>query len=148
MLTITPEVEAVLERAAELRAEGSSWTKTANAMGYVGDDLKGICKDAGQTYERLVSKARRQVVRDALAESMFVLRRLLREGADAESRRAAECLSRISMTFIRHRRRAAVAMGPKPDLEEVVITDEAIATAKWLASQTVERRLELPSSDN
>ena len=29
-------------------------------------------------------------------------------------------------------------MGPKPDLEEVVITDEAIATAKWLASQTME----------
>jgi len=136
MLTITPAVEAVLERAAELRAEGSSWNNTAIAMGYVGDDLKGICKDAGQTYERLYSKARRAVVREALSESMFTLRRLLREGAEADSRRAAECLSRISMTFIRHRRRAAVAKGPKPDPRLEGMSAETIEMAKWLSVQT------------
>jgi len=136
MLTITPEVEAVLERAAELRAEGSSWSKTATAMGYVGDDLKGICKDAGQTYERIYTKACRAVVREALSESMFVLRRLLREGADADSRRAAECLSRISMTFIRHRRSTAIAKGPKPDPRLEGMSEESIEMAKWLSVQT------------
>jgi len=105
MLTITPEVEAVLQRVAKLRAEGSSWNAVARAVEYDGD-LEKLCKDAGKTYERLYSKARRAVVRESLAESMFTLRRLLREGNARESRHAAECLARISMTFVRHRQRA------------------------------------------
>ncbi len=138
MLTITPELEAVLSRAAELRAAGSCWKATAQSIGYEGDDLELLCKEAGKAYERLYSKPRRNVVREGLAESMFTLRRLLREGDDGEARKAAECLSRISMTFIRHRRRVK-ANDSKPDPRLEGLRDDDIALVKWMATQTDEQ---------
>ncbi|MCE9560661.1 MAG: hypothetical protein K8U57_01275 [Planctomycetes bacterium] len=137
MLNITPEVEAILQFAAKLRAEGSSWNAVARAVDYDADDLEQLCKDAGKVYQLLYSKARRAVVRESLAESMFTLRRLLREGNARESRHAAECLARISMTFVRHRQRSK-ANEPKPDPRLEGLREEDIELVKWLSTKTDE----------
>ncbi|MBA4189172.1 MAG: hypothetical protein C0467_14335 [Planctomycetaceae bacterium] len=138
MFTMTPEVEAVLSRAAELRAEGSGWPASADELDYAADDLKQLCKEAGKLYDRMYSKAQRQVIREGLAESMFQMRRLLRVGDNREIRHAADSLARISMTMIRHRRRAkSTAKKPQEiDPRLAKMKDEDVEFLLWLTEQS------------
>src|SRR5262245_49209748 len=123
MLTITPEMELVLERAADLRASGFSWTQTAEKLGFVGDDLKDIARQAGNVYERMLARARRHLVYESLSESILKLRQYMRSHDDREMRHSADTLSRIGMCWYRHRSRCKVKV--IPDKRSADLSDEA-----------------------
>jgi hypothetical protein len=103
MTAITPETEAVLARAAELRAQGSGWIPVARELGREVPELRKLCADAGSTYTRLYEKARRATFAESLNEATFVLRNQIRSDNETAARRSAESLSRTALAFERDR---------------------------------------------
>src|SRR5262245_54081102 len=137
MLTITPEIGSFLARVAHSRAGGASWEQAATEVGFVGDDLRGICADAGKSYDRLLSKARRDAVYEGLSEALVTLRQHMRKEEGREERATADSLARIGMTWYRHRSRPKVVIKPDPRTEG--LSDEVIAHARAYLSWTPEQ---------
>jgi hypothetical protein len=102
MPTVTPDMETVYARAADLRADGWTWAATARALDLDAEELKALCRGS-TSYTRRLARARRELMHDTLTESMLVLRVQLRTGNPAESQKAAEALCRVENTFRRHR---------------------------------------------
>src|SRR5687768_18596386 len=98
-----PLPEAVLARAAELRAEGNGWNGVAKNLGYEPDELKRLCEAAGKTFDRLLRKAHDAVVRDGLAEAITTLRQGMRSRNRKAARRAAEVMTRVAAAEARIR---------------------------------------------
>lgn len=101
----TPLPEAVLARAARLRAEGSSWTHVAAALapGRESDEVRQLCEATGETFDRLLGEAHDEVVRDAHAEAILALRVGIRSRSRKVSRRSAEVMVRVAAAERRDR---------------------------------------------
>src|SRR5207253_10525957 len=127
----------VLARAASLRAEGFSWSQTAEKLGFAGDDLRELCAGAGKHYDRLTARARRDVVYEGLSEAIHELRQYVRKHEDREKRLSADSLTRVGMTWYRHRPRSKVKVVPDPRVEG--LSDQDIADARSVAEMTPEQ---------
>ena len=103
MSATSPLPEAVLARAAELRAEGSGWHAVADELGHADPaELRRLCQ-ACPDFDRLLRRAWAAVVRDGLAEAVFTFRRLMRTGDDRTARLAAEGMRRAADALARDR---------------------------------------------
>ncbi|HJZ55500.1 MAG TPA: hypothetical protein VKE74_11100, partial [Gemmataceae bacterium] len=76
--TLTPEQDDLLERAAELRAGGSSWELAARKLNTDHDALRQLARAHRAEYERHHARSRREVMRDSFAEALLALRTLVR----------------------------------------------------------------------
>src|SRR5205807_5333015 len=118
MSPATPDTDALLSRAAELRARGASWEAAADELDTDPGALKALTRDAGPAYRRLFAAARREVSEEAFTEALFTLRRELRSKDEKGRREAAGVLLRLRMTAIRHLARRA-ARGPASPVSPV-----------------------------
>lgn len=89
-MTFQPPAEELLEKAAELRASGASWEAVAAAVGRAAETVKRWPRLYQKKWEHLLSKAEKQQLREATAESLHTLRRQLRLPDDKASRDAAQ----------------------------------------------------------
>src|SRR5438132_14385367 len=99
--TLTPD--ALLGRAAEMRAHGLSWDTVARKLKLDEEELQQLVHDAGPAYRRLLATARREVRGEAADEALVTLRRELRSDEDKARRGAADSILKLTMTLLRHR---------------------------------------------
>src|SRR5947207_10732662 len=117
MSPATPDTDALLARAAELRARGASWEAAADELDTDPGALKALTRDAGPAYRRLFAAARREVSEEAFTEALFTLRKELRSKDEKGRREAAAIILRLRMTAMRHLARRAANGGagtPRP----------------------------------
>src|SRR6184192_3950431 len=111
-----PTPDPVLVRAARLRAAGLSWDAVAGELRADPAALEARAADAGPAYRQLYKAARRDVGEEAFAEALFALRRGLRSKDEKARTQAADCILKLRMTHIRHRRRNPTAADAPPPL--------------------------------
>src|SRR5206468_929490 len=98
-LPLQPEV-ALLERAAALRAAGSSWEVVARKLDTTPDELRALIRGSGRSFRRLFVAARREVLEESFLEGVFTLRRQVRSDDERIANRAADALVRLRMGMI------------------------------------------------
>src|SRR5690242_7107012 len=114
---LTPETDALLLEAAELRAGGSSWDAAARKLGLAADEPRGLARAHRKLYRRYYADAYREVIDDSFAEAVLSLRRQLRSDDEKAARESAGYLARVWMTRLRHRRRTGKPAEPRPSTE-------------------------------
>src|SRR5262249_31016948 len=92
---------------ASLRAGGNSWEATAQSIGWDADELRRAVR-SDPTFDEAYERAEREIDREARAEMIFSLRRLMREPDSAEVRKAADILARFLASEERNRTRTEV----------------------------------------
>src|SRR4051812_7275809 len=114
MFPTPPQPDALLVRAAALRAHGLAWEAVADELETDVDDLRQRVEDAGPTFRKLFAIARRDATEEAYTEALFALRRELRSKDEKGRREAAGIIMKLYMTRMRHRpRKPAVKDGPQ-----------------------------------
>ncbi|HSQ54883.1 MAG TPA: hypothetical protein VLM40_03985, partial [Gemmata sp.] len=103
MNPLPADLESLIPRIAELRAEGSGWLPIARELGYDIAELKSICAETGAFFTRLYRKSHVNVVREGMAEAIYSFRQQMRKVDDTAVRRGAEGMSRIGLAFDRQR---------------------------------------------
>jgi hypothetical protein len=100
--TATPsESLALLGRAAELRASGTHWADAAAQLSLGHDELRRLVSDHSRDYERLVRRARTDVLRETLDEALAALRTHLTSRDERVSMVAATTLVRYDLARTR-----------------------------------------------
>lgn len=103
METLTPEDKSKLTRTARRLAAGASWEAIAIVLGFEAEKLRAFVDAHRAEFSRLLNRAYRETVTEALFEGIAVVRARLNDPDPAESRRAAECLIRVGLAFRRER---------------------------------------------
>ena len=92
--TLPADDLTILDRIAELRAEGAGWVAVAADLNRDIPELRQLCTQHPRDYSRLLRKWTRSVLSDGMREALCVLRTQLRSKNETASRRSAECLTR------------------------------------------------------
>src|SRR5262245_50015484 len=113
---LTPQL---MSRLAVSRAQGQTWDNTAREakrqlVQSDGDLLRERLKDDPE-WKRILRETRRELIWDALAEGVTILRVKARSDDDALAARAASSLVRVGETFYRHRPRTKAAAADSAD---------------------------------
>jgi hypothetical protein len=87
-----PVSDALLARAAELRAGGATWAAVGAKLGRRPESVQKWPRRYRKRWAGLLAEAERQQAADAAAEGVHVLRRQLRSDDDRTSREAAHRL--------------------------------------------------------
>src|SRR5262245_53614337 len=103
-IPLQPEV-ALLERAAELRANGSSWDVVARKLDTNPDVLRAAVAAHRKQYRRFFVAARREVLDESFCEGLYTLRRQVRSDDERIANKAADALVRARLALFRHRRK-------------------------------------------
>src|SRR5689334_468248 len=106
-MTTSPESLALLGRAAQLRAEGVHWPDAAEQLALGHDQLRRLVADHHRDYERLVRRARADVLREATDEALAVLRAQLNSPERRVSLTTATTIVRYDLAVMRHGAREA-----------------------------------------
>ena len=97
-MAISERMQRVLERAAEMKAAGSSWEAIANALQRKVQTAKKWSRVYANAWQELFGKFEKQFLDEAAAESVLALRRQLRADEATVSIRAAEKLIRYRIS--------------------------------------------------
>jgi hypothetical protein len=116
---ISYDATVLLPKAAELRANGASWEIAARDLGHDPEKLKELAANERPAWRRLLAGARRDVIEDAFAESVLALRTELRTGERKDACAAANTLTKLWMTLVRHR-----AVGRGKECKELHMTPD------------------------
>jgi hypothetical protein len=95
------------------------------------EELQRLCEQ-NRKFQSFHARARRAVMLEGLTESMFTLRRLLRDEDTRAAKSAAETLARVGMTFYRHRGRTR-DKPPRADPRMRNLRIEDIEFVVWLS---------------
>ncbi len=87
-----PPSDALLNRAAELRAGGATWDSVAKSLNRAADTVRRWPRDYPDRWKIALHEAERQLVCETAAESVLVLRKLLRSEDEKVRRDAARAL--------------------------------------------------------
>src|SRR5262245_3310304 len=90
-----------LGHAAELRAEGVPWAKTAEQLGTDEPTLRAVVRENRPMWRRLLELARREVAAEAADEAVHFLRHQLRSKNEKVVLSAAGAILRLRMTEMR-----------------------------------------------
>ena len=93
-MAISERMQRVLERAAEMKAAGSSWEAIANALQRKVQTAKKWSRVYANEWQELFGKFEKQFVDEAAAESVLALRKQLRIEKSTLSVQAADKLIR------------------------------------------------------
>lgn len=91
--------EKLLNEAAELRVAGLSWTAVGNQLNRSPETVRRWPQNYPEQWQKAVAMAERQLMTEAIAESVHTLRRQLRSGDDKASREAARHLLQFRRQF-------------------------------------------------
>ncbi len=104
----TGMTEDTLAEIADLRARGSSWNATADAIGWGVAELRRTLRHAADAFERYYEEAEREVRRETEAEMLLVYRTQLRDEDAATARKAADAIAKHSAAERRDHTRVEV----------------------------------------
>lgn len=107
MPTNTPPPDELLELTAELRAGGLSWEVVAAKVGRSAETVRKWPAAYPDRWKAHLHAAERRLAREAAAESMLILRQLLRSDDEKIRRDAARLLSNLRLEFDKIDQRAA-----------------------------------------
>jgi hypothetical protein len=102
MTTTSPESLNLLERAAELRAAGIPWAETATRLAVDAQELRKLASEHVRDYERLMRRARNEVLRESLDAAVAALRTHLASPEPRVSMSAATTLIRYELARLRY----------------------------------------------
>ncbi len=91
--------DAVLARAAELRAGGSNWEAVAAKLNRSAETVRKWPALHPERWQAALHQAERRLVAEASAESVLILRQLLRSDDEKVRRDAAEFLVELRLTL-------------------------------------------------
>ncbi len=144
-----PPSESVLARAAEARAEGGSWDVVGMKVCRSPHTVRKWPLMYPDRWDAAMRAAGRRVIDDAAAESVFILRQLVRTGNDKLRQQAAWRLiyQRLELSKI-ELRAAALAAPPPPSDAQLIAAfveahprDQLIRLAANLLNARVPQRL-------
>jgi hypothetical protein len=101
-MSVSPESLALLERAAELRAAGTPWADAATRLAVTHDELRRLASEHRRDYERLSRRARDVARREAVADAVAALRRMVNTSDTRIGLSAATTLVRYELAMMRH----------------------------------------------
>lgn len=111
-----PPSDAVLTRAAELRAGGSTWEAVAAKLRRSPETVRKWPTTYPDRWRTVLHHAERRLLTDTGAESVLILRQLLRSKDDKIKWHAAKSLLALRIEFAKLDARAAAAEAlPPPD---------------------------------
>ena len=102
MTTTSPESLALLGRAAELRASGVPWADAATKLAVGHDELRKLASEHSRDYDRLMRRARNDVLRETLDAALAALRTHVTSPEPKMSMRAATTIVRYELARMRH----------------------------------------------
>ena len=102
MTTTSPESLDLLGRAAELRATGVPWADAATKLALDHDELRRVVSEHPRDYERLMRRARTDVLRETLDGALTALRTLVKSPDQSVCSRAATTIVRYELARMRH----------------------------------------------
>src|SRR6478736_6482308 len=140
----TPEEEALLERAAELRADCTTWEKTAEQLKVDPAELEALVKAHKYLFKRLLFRADREAAREDRRLARVVFRKQIGKDPTTQAARlSAQCLVNIDLTYYRHRNKKPPLCGLDPNDPKL---KDAIKSAEFMAATTHEERMQLLES--
>lgn len=107
-----PPADSALARAAELRAAGSSWEAVAAALNRSADTVRRWPSLYPARWRAALRDAERRLVSEAGAESVLVLRQLLRSDDEKVRRDAARFLIYLRLELAKLDQKAAADTSP------------------------------------
>lgn len=111
-----PPSDALLADAAELRAGGATWEVVAARLGRAADTVRHWPRAYPDRWRDALFRAERRLAREAGAESVLILRALLRSDDEKVRRIAAQSLVNLWLSLARLDQRAGLADKPPPPL--------------------------------
>jgi hypothetical protein len=102
MSRLNPEKLLVLNRAAELRAGGSSWPTVATELKVAADELRSLRAANARAYDRLERRADNEFKRETVRASLARLRELLKSESEGLAMAAAGTIIRYELARMRH----------------------------------------------
>lgn len=109
-----PPPDSVLARAAELRAGGSAWEAVAAEVGRAADTVRKWPALYPDRWQAALRDAERRLVAEAGAESVLILRTLLRSKDEKVRRDAAKFLVGLRLELARLDQKASPDTSPHP----------------------------------
>lgn len=106
MSTLIPQTLALLGRAAELRANGSSWSVVAAELKIADDELRSLRSANAREYHHLARRAEREFERETARACLARLRELLKSQDERIAMTAAGTIIRYELARMRHDVRA------------------------------------------
>jgi hypothetical protein len=129
----TPPPDDLLELTAELRAGGLSWEAVAAKVGRSAETVRKWPATYPDRWKAHLHAAERRLAREAAAESMLILRQLLRADDEKVRRDAARLLINLRVALDKIDQRAAAA-SPGP-----LLTAQSAKLIIFLESHTDEQ---------
>jgi hypothetical protein len=102
MTATSPESLALLDRAAELRASGVPWPDAATRLALGHEELRRLVSEHSRDYERLVRRARTEVLRETLDAALTALRALVTSPEPGVGLKAATTIVRYDLARMRY----------------------------------------------
>jgi hypothetical protein len=103
---LSSERLALLSRAAELRASGTSWDEVAAKLATSTDELRRLACEHARAYSRLIRRATREFRDETMGAVVARLRDLLKSQQEGVAMMAAATLVRYDLAKMRHSRPA------------------------------------------
>jgi hypothetical protein len=138
-MTTSPESLALLGRAAELRASGVPWSDAATKLALDHDELRALVSDHSRDYDRLMRRARNDVLRETLDAALAALRTHVASPEPKMSMRAATTIVRYELARMRHGGKEAGSR-----LERDTRRTKPTAEAREMRNQNVPESTEVP----
>jgi hypothetical protein len=112
----TPDEQALLERIAQVRAEGAGWDQTADRLKRPAAELEELARAHPILFRRLMNRADREVAREDRRVARVVFRRQIRSDPESQAARlSAQQLVNIDLTYFRHRNKKPRIIGLDPN---------------------------------
>jgi hypothetical protein len=108
-MTTSPESLALLGRAAELRAASTPWSDAAAQLAIGTEELRRLASENARDYDRLMRRARAEVLRESLDAALTTLRGLLKSSETGIGMKAATTIVRYDLARMRHGEKEAGA---------------------------------------
>jgi hypothetical protein len=140
MTTNSPESLALLGRAAELRATGVPWSDAATQLTVGQDELRKLASEHARDYDRLMRRARNDVLRETLDAALTALRGHLASPDRGASMRAATTIVRYELARMCHGGKEAGSR-----LERDARRTKPTAEAREVRNQNVPESTKVPN---
>lgn len=132
-----PPSDSVLARVAELRAGGSNWEAVATELSRSAETVRKWPALYADRWAAALHDAERRLVSDAGAESVFILRQLLRSKDEKVRRDAARFLIYLRLELTKLDQKSPAVLSPPP------LTSEAARLIAFLDGHSDDELSEL-----
>jgi len=113
--------EELLQRAAEMRANGATWDAVAKALKRSPDTVRGWPRLHAERWAAALEYAKAQTLEEASAETLHTLRHQLRSPDEKIANQAARSVTQLQLGLLKSRPSA-----PEPDATSAIVDPAAL----------------------